>query len=87
MDAGLRNRANKRHDSDTAVLQQDRQSRSESEYEELKEELADKVDAWRMKVHQVRYRSCSSSGHDSGSQNGTYSISASSTQHVDSCSL
>ena len=54
MDSGLRNRSKKRHDSDTAVVQHDHKSRAESEVEDFKEELAEKIEVWREKVHQVR---------------------------------
>lgn len=50
----LRNRSSKRHDSDTAVIQQERQSRTDSEVEDLKDELADRVETWRAMVQKVR---------------------------------
>lgn len=55
MSSGLRQRLHPkpRHDSDTAVLQADRQSRTESEVDDLKDELADKIESWREKVKQV----------------------------------
>ncbi len=43
----------KRHDSDTAVVQQEKHVRNDGEVDSLKEELADKVEAWRDKVQQV----------------------------------
>ncbi|KAI0820956.1 LACT-domain-containing protein [Irpex lacteus] len=42
----------KRHDSDTAVVQQDKHVRNDGEVDSLKDELADKVEAWREKVEQ-----------------------------------
>ena len=43
----------KRHDSDTAVVQQAKHSRNNTEVDSLKDELADKVEAWKEKVQLV----------------------------------
>ncbi|KAI0698234.1 LACT-domain-containing protein [Cytidiella melzeri] len=57
MAAELRNRTSqKRHDSDTAVVQHERLSRKSSEVDSLKDELADKVEAWREKIHKQQRR-------------------------------
>lgn len=53
MDSDLRNRKTKRHDSDTAVIEQNKRSRSNSEVDGLKNELAERVETWREKVHKV----------------------------------
>ncbi|KAI0343373.1 phospholipid:diacylglycerol acyltransferase [Trametopsis cervina] len=50
MDSELRNRATRRHDSDSAVVEQNKAERTDSEVENLKDELAEKVEAWRGKA-------------------------------------
>ena len=51
MASELRHRASKaRHDSDSALVKADQNSRTDSEVESLKDELADKVETWRHKV-------------------------------------
>lgn len=57
MNSELRNRATRRHESDSAVVEQNKAERTDSEVENLKDELAEKVEAWRGKAKKVRLRS------------------------------